>query len=134
MTASEASPPRDTRQLEPDLPEELATRFRQIARLEENWNGYGAPPIDPNCIADAIRIIKIGLAMGLPAPAVALGGDGDIGIEWWEPAQWALTIDLAPGVQNTYALDLLLPDGAIEASDGAIENDEQIRRIIGLMV
>ena len=134
MTASEASLPRDTRQREPDLPDELAARFRQIARLEENWNGYGAPPVDPDCIADAIRIIKIGLAMGLPAPDVALGGDGGIGIEWWDPDRWALSIHLVPGVQNTYALDLLRPDGTIEASDGALENDDQIRRIIGLMV
>jgi len=45
-----------------------------------------------------------------------------------------LLIDLVPGGQNTYALDLFHTDGAIEASDGAIENDDQIRRIIGLMV
>ena len=134
MTASEASPREDTGQPEPDLPEELATRFRQIARLEENWNGQGAPPVDPDCIADAIRIIKIGLAMGLPAPYVALGGDGGMGIEWWEIEQWQLTIDLVPGVQNTYALDLLRPDGTVEASDGAIENDDQVRRIMGRMV
>ena len=57
-----------------DLPDELAARFWQIARLEENWNGHGAPPVDPECIADAVRVIKIGLAMGLPAPDVALGG------------------------------------------------------------
>ena len=117
-----------------DLPDELAARFRQIARLEENWNGYGAPPVDPDCIADAIRIIKIGLAIGLPAPDVALGGDGGIRIEWWDPDQWELSIDLVPGGQNTYALDLPHPDGAIEASDGAIENDDQIRRIFRLMI
>ena len=134
MTASEASPPRDTRQREPDLPDELAARFRQIARLEENWNGHGAPPVDPECIADAIRVIKIGLAMGLPAPDVALGGDGGIRVEWWDIDRWELSIDLVPGVQNTYALDLFHSDGAIETSDGAIENDDQIHRIIGLMV
>ena len=134
MTASEASPPRNTRQLDPDLPDELATRFRQIARLEENWNGQDAPPIDPDCIAGAIRIIKIGLTIGVPAPAVALGGDGGIRIEWWDPDRWELSIDLVPGGQATYALDLLHPDGAIEASDGAIENDDQIRRIFRLMV
>lgn len=59
-----------------ELPDELATRFRQIAKLEENWNSHGAPHVDPDCISDAIRIIKIGLAMDLPAPDIALGGDG----------------------------------------------------------
>ena len=117
-----------------DLPDELAARFRQIARLEENWNGYGAPPVDPECIADAIRVIKIGLAIGLPAPAVALGGDGGMGIEWWEIERWQLWIALVPGGQNTYALNLSHPDGEVEASDGAIENDDQIRRIFRLMV
>ena len=116
------------------LPDELATRFRQIARLEENWNGYGAPPVDPDCIADAILIIKIGLAMDLPAPDVALGGDRGIRIEWWDPDRWELSIDLVPRGQTTYALDLLHPDGAIACIDGAIEDDDQFRRIIGLMV
>ena len=134
MAASEKSPPRDTPKRDPDLPDELAARFRQIARLEENWNGHGAPPIDPDCIADAIRIIKMGLAIGLPAPAVALGGDAGIRIEWWDPDRWELSIDLVPGGQATYALDLLHPDGAIEASDGAMENDDQIRRIFRLMI
>ncbi len=134
MTASEASPPGDTPQPEPDLPAELAARFRQIARLEENWNGQGAPPIDPGCIADAIRIIKIGLALDLPTPGVALGGNAGIGVEWWEIDRWQLWIDLVPGGQNTYSLDLIRPDGTVEASDGAIENDDQIRRVLGLMV
>ena len=117
-----------------DLPDELAARFRQIARLEANWNGQGAPPVDPDCIADAIRVIKIGLAMDLPAPDIALGGDGGIRVEWWDIDRWELSIDLIPGAQNTYTLDLFHSDGAIEASDGAIENDDQIRRIFGLMV
>ena len=134
MTASEASPPGDTQQPEPDLPAELAARFRQIAQLEENWNGLGAPAVDPDCIADAIRIIKIGLAMGLPDPYVALGGDGDIGVEWWDIERWQLWIGLVPGGQNTYALDLTRPDGTTEASEGSLENDDHIGRIIGLMV
>ena len=134
MTASEASRPEDTRQPEPDLPAELAARFRQMAELEQNWNGYGAPPVDPDCIADAIRIIKIGLAMGQPTPRVALDGHGGIGVKWWEFEQWDLSIDLVPGGRNTYSLDLLRQDGTVEASDGAIEDDDQIRRLIGLLV
>ena len=116
-----------------ELPDELASQFRQFAGLEENWNGYGAPPIEPSCIADAIRIVKIGLAMGLSAPGVAPGGDAGIGIEW-ETERWELSIDLVPGGRTTYALDKLRPDGVTEESDGAIENDDQIRRIIGLLV
>ena len=116
-----------------ELPDELATRFRQITGLAENWNGYGAPPVDPGCIVDAIRIVKIGLAMGLPAPGVAPGGDAGIGIEW-ETERWELSIDLVPGGQTTYALDRLHPDGTTEESDGIIENDDQIRRTFRLMV
>ena len=116
-----------------ELPDELASRFRQFAGLEENWNGYGAPPADPGCIGDAIRIVKIGLAMGLSAPGVAPGGDAGVGIEW-ETERWELSIDLVPGGRATYALDKLHPDGVTEESDGVIEDDDQIRRIIGLMV
>ena len=92
-------------------------------------------PLTPDCIADAIRIIKIGLAVGSARlPTLRLEGTGAFGIEWWDPDRWVLSIHLVPGVQNTYALDLLNPDGTVEASDGAIENDDQIRRIISLMV
>jgi len=129
MTPTETALLRDAA----ELPDELATRFQQIAGLAENWNGYGAPPVDSDCITDAIRIIKIGLAMGLPAPGVAPGGDAGIGIEW-ETEHWELSIDQVPGGHTTYALDKLHPDGATEESDGAIENDDQMRRIIGLLV
>ena len=129
MTTTETALLRDAG----ELPDELATRFRQIASLAENWNGYGAPPIEQGCIADAIRIAKIGLAMGLPVPGVAPGGDAGVGIEW-ETERWELSIDLVPGGQTTYALDRLHPDGTTEESDGAIEDDDKMRRIIGLLV
>ena len=129
MTPTKTTPLQDVS----ELPDNLAERFRQIAGLAENWNGYGAPPIDPGCILDAVRIVKLGLAMGLHAPGIAPGGDAGIGIEW-ETGRWELSIDLVPGGETTYALDRLHPDGTTEESDGAIENDDQIRRIIGLLV
>ena len=116
------------------LPDDLAEQFRRIAGLIENWNGYGGPAIEPDCIEDAVRIAKMGLAMGLPAPGVAPGGDGGIGIEW-AMEQWELSIDIAPGAATTYALDKILPDGAAsEESDGTLESDDQIRSIFALMV
>ena len=134
MTTSEASLPRNTHQWEPELPEELATRFRQIAGLAENWNGYGAPPIDVGLHCGCHSRHQDWPGHGLcPLPSVAPGGDAGIGIEW-ETERWELSIDLVPGGQTTYALDRLHPDGATEESDGAIEDDDQIRRIISLMV
>lgn len=59
---------------------------------------------------------------------------GGVGIEW-ATEQWGLSIDIVPGAATTYALDKILPDGAAsEGSDGTLENDDQIRRIFGLMV
>ena len=102
-----------------ELPDGLVERFFQIAGLEENWNGYGAPSIEPACIEDAIRIVKVGLAMGLPAPGVAPGGDAGIGIEW-AAGQWELSIDIVPDGDTTYALDKLLPNGAVEEREGTL--------------
>ena len=116
-----------------ELPDKLANRFRQIAELAENWNGYGSPSIEPACIQDAVRIVKMGLSMGLPVPGVAPGGDAGIGIEW-ATDQWELSIDIVPGGGTTYALDKLLPDGATEESEGTFEDDGQIRRVLEIMV
>ncbi len=133
MTTSETALLQNTPSPWEGFPNELAERFHQIAELTENWNGYGAPPIEPVCIEDAIRIVKMGLAMGLPAPGIAPGGDAGIGIEW-AAGQWELSIDIVPGGDTTYALDKLLPDGTAEESEGMFEDDAQIRHIIGLMV
>ena len=130
MTTSETALLQNTPSPREDFPDELAERFLQIAGLEENWNGYGAPPMEPDCIEDAIRIVKMGLAMGLPAPSVAPGGDAGVGIEW-AAGQWELSIDITPDGETTYALDHILSDGSTEESEGAFENDGQIRRILG---
>ena len=133
MTTSETALLQNTHSPWEGFPDELAERFLQIAGLEENWNGYGAPPIEPACIEDAVRIVKKGLAMGLPAPGVAPGGDAGIGIEW-AAGQWELSIDIVPDGDTTYALDKLLPNGAVEESEGKFEDDDQIRGVLGMMV
>lgn len=65
-----------------DLPDESETRFRRIAGLAQIVMGYAALPIGTGCDANAIRVVMIGLAMGLQAPGIAPSGDMGIGIEW----------------------------------------------------
>jgi hypothetical protein len=61
----------------------LAARLDQIAALRPNWDGYGAPPIDPS----VLRAVRgwgrrmPGWAL-TPAPAVVPLSSGAVQLEW----------------------------------------------------
>ena len=46
-----------------------------------NWDGYGAFPVNPNAISEAIDFAKL-VPSWLPQPEVAAEPDGAIGFEW----------------------------------------------------
>lgn len=114
-----------------DLPEALASRFRQISGLPDNWDSYGAPPVDEDALKDSAYIAKLGVDMNLPLPAVAPGSDAGIGIEW-ETDAGELYIDIAPGSDTTYALSRYGPEP--EEQEGTLENRGQISRILERLV
>lgn len=114
-----------------DLPEALALRFRQISGLPDNWDSYGAPPVDEDALKDSAYIVKLGVEMSLPLPAVAPGSDAGIGIEW-ETDAGELYIDIAPGSDTTYALSTYGPES--EEQEGILENRGQISRILERLV
>lgn len=54
----------------------------KLLELSENWDSYGAPPIDPNCVNSAIRSIKDLSSWISAKPSVAPTSQGGIQIEW----------------------------------------------------
>jgi len=64
----------------------------------ENWDGYGADPIEPETLAAARRFLRL-LPQTFGEPDIAPGTDGTIGLEWAfknRPLR-KLFIDIGPG-------------------------------------
>ena len=114
-----------------NLPESLAARFRQISALPENWDSYGAPPIDEDSLGSSAYIVQLGCELDLPLPAIAPGSDAGIGIEW-ETSEGELYIDIAPESETTYALSRYSPEPV--EREGVLENRGQISRILESLV
>jgi hypothetical protein len=76
-------------------PRELAV----LVRLEANWDGYGAKPIDKPALALATRFVNAMSSMGLPAPEIFPVPDGGVQLEW-AVGPMELEIEIEPGRQG----------------------------------
>lgn len=63
----------------------LIERIQSFATLEENWDSYGAKPIDQDCIEQAIEYVRcqLGLCPNLPY-AVVPTNTGGVEFEWMD--------------------------------------------------
>ncbi len=60
----------------------LLTEIGQIGELEENWDSYGARPIDPRCAEATTNLLLSVLDPGTPKPCVVPTNRGGIQLEW----------------------------------------------------
>jgi len=63
--------------------QEAIMQAKGFQELSEDWDSYGAGPIDATCITKAIDIIK-SFSEGTPTPWVVPCSDGGIQLEWHE--------------------------------------------------
>jgi len=77
------------------------SELHYMATLQDNWDSYGAFPVDPRCIEHAIDLVH-GLAYceNVEVPVVGPTPDGHVGFSWDE-GDWSLDAEV-------------LPDGRIE--------------------
>ena len=87
----------------PHTPPELDARFRDIAKLPQDWNSYGAAPISPWAIAEARMIANEAIGLGLPYPAVSPASGASVDIEW-QTNNADLLIDVDPRQGISYLL------------------------------
>ncbi len=64
--------------------------------LKENWNSYGAPPIDPGTLGFALAFLVRTMRDGTPRPAVLASPRGGLQLEWHEQGI-DLEIKVLPG-------------------------------------
>ena len=77
------------------IPPQLEARLRDIGRLPQDWNSYGAARISPWAIAEARMIANEAIGLGLPVPAVSPASGASVGIEW-QTSNADLVIDRRP--------------------------------------
>jgi len=71
-----------------DLPRERMVareKIEQLARMPENWDGYGALPIRPETAQNALDALKM-LPDEIPMPDIVPNSNGTISFEWESPS------------------------------------------------
>lgn len=89
------------REVYPTWLRETITKITNLATLQEDWDSYGALPIDRGSITKACEYIcYLAGYVSVDSPAVAGTPDGHIGFSW-DKGSWSLDAKI-------------LPDGRIE--------------------
>ncbi|KKM06901.1 hypothetical protein LCGC14_1739320 [marine sediment metagenome] len=70
--------------------------------VSENWDGYGAQPVDPNSFNEAERFIRA-LPTTVRKPEVAVDPDGEISLEWYLEARKVFSVSIGKRNEITYA-------------------------------
>ena len=70
--------------------------------ISENWDGYGAQPVDPNSFNEAERFIRA-LPTTVREPEVAVDPDGEISLEWYFEPRKVFSVSIGKRNEITYA-------------------------------
>lgn len=77
-------------------------KLRSLAGLEENWDSYGAVPVDLRSIERAAELIEyLGMFVNVDEPAVGATPDGEAGLSW-DGGSWSLDVDVTPDGRYEY--------------------------------
>jgi hypothetical protein len=117
-----------------DVNPRLSTSLKTIARLaqlEDNWDGYGSPPLLPVAIARAIHVLKISDKETPPVPHIGPVTGGGIQIEWSTTAR-----DLELEILPEGSLEYVLVDETGQTDEGEIpaNDDERILDLVRRLV
>ena len=92
----------------------------EIAALEENWDGYGSPRVNPAALEMASRVLAEAQQLSMPAPIIAPVSGGGINIEWSVSGR-ELEVEVLPGGQVEY----LMSEGD-ESWDGRLAEHQSV--------
>ena len=83
-----------------DIFDSLFEIYRRCA--VEDWDGYGALPINENAYTEAIKLIEL-LPSSLPMPEITAEPSGEIGMEWRKGKRQIFVVSLSGKNTLTYA-------------------------------
>lgn len=61
---------------------EMLARISELGELEDDWDSYGARPVDPHCAAAAADLLLSFLGPSAPKPSIVPTSRGGIQLEW----------------------------------------------------
>lgn len=90
------------RETYPEWLREMIEKLENLATLQENWDSYGAGPIDKRSIKKARDLIGyLAAFIAVDCPAVAGTPDGHVGFSWDE-GSWSLNAKILPDGRIKY--------------------------------
>jgi hypothetical protein len=108
----------------------------ELARLPDNWDGYGSPPLQPRALSTAIRLLSAIDADELPTPELCPVTGGGIGITWQLPPR-RLEIEVLPDGSLEYLAVAAEPGAGVETiREGHLTSDRRrtVRRLLYWLV
>jgi hypothetical protein len=120
------------------LPPELSDRLKHLATLPQNWDSYGAAPINPKTIERVRSILREIIAAGakdIPLPFIAPANDGTLVLEWKTGGGKELILDVPHGDELISFL-LVEPQGpeAEKKTEGVIGEPWTLVEVIGRLL
>jgi hypothetical protein len=112
--------------MNPRLAPSLQT-IAKLARLEDNWDGYGSPPLLPVTVARALHVLQISDTETPPLPYIGPVTGGGVQIEWSMPTR-ELELEILPDG----SLEYVMADETGQTDDGEIlaDDDEHILELV----
>lgn len=78
-------------------------QLARIANLRENWDGYGADPVDHSQLQIMANLLAANLPHGAPAGSIVPGADGSLQAEWHlAHASFGLLVEEGEAVSTWY--------------------------------
>ncbi|MBI4570055.1 MAG: hypothetical protein HY719_16805 [Planctomycetes bacterium] len=88
------------RVLLPSCWKKVSQRLNELCALEENWDSYGAPRINPRVGTRVLALLSNvwkdpNISDTVPAPHVFPALNGGVQLEWWGRG-WDIEVEVAP--------------------------------------
>ena len=112
-----------------ELPKALTDRLRELLKLPNNWDSYGAPCISEVALKTAESLLRrafISVGSELPVPFVSPTLDGGVGMEWKLESGKELLLEIEPDSSVSYLLVIPRPSGGEDEYEEDIQRPEQL--------
>lgn len=104
----------------------------ELVLLRDDWDGYGAPPIDHESVNAALRFLSLAANHVTPPPAVIATGMGTVQLEWRD-GDVEIDVEISP--DGTYDAVYEGPEGEQEWRGNVwLGVADQLRRYVGLLM
>jgi hypothetical protein len=78
-------------------------KLKELSELQENWDGYGSPQIEPEALEIAAELVTNTATFGMPEPQIFPVPGGGLQIEW-ERLRRELELEILPNGEIEFLL------------------------------